>query len=65
VSFSYDPLGRRIKKSSSAATSVFAYDGDNLIEESNSSGRRAGGPVFGLKFWGTPHSSRLETWAKS
>jgi RHS repeat-associated protein len=36
--FNYDPLGRRIEKSSSAATSVFAYDGDNLIEEANSSG---------------------------
>jgi hypothetical protein len=38
VSFKYDPFGRRIEKSSSAATSVFAYDGDNLIEETNSSG---------------------------
>ena len=32
VSFKYDPFGRRIYKSSSNATSVFAYDGDNLIE---------------------------------
>jgi len=38
VSFVYDPFGRRIKKVSSAGTSVFAYDGDNLIEETNSSG---------------------------
>jgi RHS repeat-associated protein len=38
VSFKYDPFGRRIYKSSSTATSVFAYDGDNLIEETNSSG---------------------------
>src|SRR5437870_7850708 len=38
VSFKYDPLGRRIYKSSSAGTSVFAYDGDNLVEETNSSG---------------------------
>jgi RHS repeat-associated protein len=38
VSFKYDPFGRRIYKSSSATTSVYAYDGDNLIEESNSSG---------------------------
>jgi RHS repeat-associated protein len=37
-SFKYDPFGRRIYKSSSTATSVFAYDGDNLIEEANSSG---------------------------
>jgi YD repeat-containing protein len=38
VSLKYDPFGRRIYKSSSSATSVFAYDGDNLIEETNSSG---------------------------
>jgi RHS repeat-associated protein len=38
VSFKYDPFGRRIYKSSSSATSVFAYDGDNLVEETNSSG---------------------------
>jgi RHS repeat-associated protein len=39
VTFKYDPLGRRIYKSlSSGGTSVFAYDGDNLIEETNSSG---------------------------
>src|SRR4029077_13560427 len=38
VTFKYDPLGRRIYKSSLSATSVFAYDDDNLIEEANSSG---------------------------
>ncbi len=38
VSFKYDPLGRRIYKSSSLGTSIFAYDGDNLIEEATSSG---------------------------
>ena len=38
VSFKYDPFGRRIYKSSSSGTSVFAYDGDNLIEETNASG---------------------------
>jgi RHS repeat-associated protein len=38
VTFKYDPLGRRIYKSSSSSTSVFAYDGDNLIEETNTSG---------------------------
>lgn len=37
-SFKYDPFGRRIEKSSSSGTSVFAYDDDNLIEETNSSG---------------------------
>jgi YD repeat-containing protein len=38
VSFKYDPFGRRIYKSSSTATSVYAYDGDNLVEETNASG---------------------------
>lgn len=38
VSFKYDPLGRRIYKSSSSGTSVFAYDGHNLIEETNAAG---------------------------
>jgi len=38
VSFKYDPFGRRIYKSSLSGTSVFAYDGDNLVEETNSSG---------------------------
>jgi hypothetical protein len=37
-SFKYDPFGRRIKKITSTTTSVFAYDGDNLVEETNSSG---------------------------
>jgi len=38
VSFKYDPFGRRIYKSSSSGTSIFAYDGQNLIEETNVSG---------------------------
>jgi len=38
VSFKYDPFGRRIYKSSSSGTSVYAYDSDNLVEETNSSG---------------------------
>jgi RHS repeat-associated protein len=38
VSFKYDPFGRRIYKSSSAGTSIYGYDGDNLIEETNASG---------------------------
>jgi RHS repeat-associated protein len=38
VSFKYDPFGHRIYKSSSAGTSIFAYDGENLIEETSSSG---------------------------
>jgi len=38
VSFKYDPFGRRIYKSSSSGTSIFAYDGDAIVEETNSSG---------------------------
>jgi RHS repeat-associated protein len=38
ASFKYDPFGRRIYKSSSSGTSVYAYDGDNLIEETNATG---------------------------
>ena len=38
LSFKYDPFGRRIYKSSTSGTAVYAYDGDNLIEETNSSG---------------------------
>ena len=38
ASFKYDPFGRRIYRSSSSGTSVYAYDGDNLTEETNSSG---------------------------
>ena len=48
VSFKYDPFGRRIYKASSNGTSIFAYDADSLIEETNSSGtavaRYAQGP---------------------
>ncbi|MGB7848920.1 MAG: RHS repeat-associated core domain-containing protein [Candidatus Acidiferrum sp.] len=38
VTFKYDPFGRRVYKSSSSATSVYAYDRNNLIEETNSTG---------------------------
>lgn len=38
VTFKYDPFGRRIYKSSSSATSIYAYDGDNLVEETNAAG---------------------------
>jgi YD repeat-containing protein len=38
VTFKYDPLGRRIYKSSSLGTSIFTYDRYSLIEETNSSG---------------------------
>jgi hypothetical protein len=36
--FKYDPFGRRIEKTTSSTTSIYAYDGPNLIEETNSSG---------------------------
>ena len=36
--FMYDPFGRRIEKISPTTTSIFAYDGDNLVETVNSSG---------------------------
>jgi RHS repeat-associated protein len=36
--FKYEPFGRRIYKSSSSGTSVYGYDGDNLIEETTSMG---------------------------
>jgi RHS repeat-associated protein len=38
VSFEYDPFGRRIEKISPNTTSIFAYDGDNLVETVNASG---------------------------
>src|SRR5271163_4005133 len=36
--FKYDPFGRRIYKSSSSGTSIYAYDGNNLVEETNATG---------------------------
>jgi len=36
--FKFDPFGRRIYKSSASGTSVYAYDGNDLIEETNGSG---------------------------
>jgi RHS repeat-associated protein len=38
VTFKYDPMGRRIDKTSSGTTSIYAYDGQNLTEETNASG---------------------------
>ncbi len=38
MTFKYDPFGRRIYKSSSSGTSIYAYDSDSLIEEVSSSG---------------------------
>lgn len=38
VTFKYDPFGKRIYKSSSMDTSIYAYDHNNLIEIVNSGG---------------------------
>ena len=38
MTFKYDPFGRRIEKTSPNATSIFAYDGANLVETVNASG---------------------------
>ncbi|MGC1615016.1 MAG: RHS repeat-associated core domain-containing protein [Candidatus Acidiferrum sp.] len=38
VGFKYDPLGHRIEKTTSTTTSIYAYDGDNLAEETNAAG---------------------------
>jgi RHS repeat-associated protein len=37
-SLKYDPFGRRVEKISSSATSIYVYDGNNLVEETNSAG---------------------------
>src|SRR5712692_386809 len=36
--FKDDPFGRRIQKASSAGTSVYSYDGANILEETDASG---------------------------
>jgi hypothetical protein len=36
--FKYDPFGRRIEKISPTTTSIFVYEGDNLVETVNSTG---------------------------
>ena len=38
VTFKYDPFGRRIEKISPTTTSIFSYDGNNLVETVNASG---------------------------
>ena len=43
VTFKYDPLGRRIYKSSPNFTGIFVYDGGNLIETVNASGTEISG----------------------
>ena len=38
VNFTYDPFGRRIRKVRGTATTIYAYDGDNVVEELGSGG---------------------------
>jgi RHS repeat-associated protein len=39
VSFKYDPFGRRVEKiSPTSGTTIYAYDGDNIVEELDGSG---------------------------
>jgi hypothetical protein len=38
VSFKYDPLGRRIYKSSSSGTDIYAYDRRDVIQETGAAG---------------------------
>ena len=38
VSFKYDPFGRRIQKSSSSGTTVYAYDGASIADEYDGTG---------------------------
>lgn len=38
MQFKYDPMGRRIEKIAPSGTTIFAYDGDNVVETTNSSG---------------------------
>jgi RHS repeat-associated protein len=50
VTFKYDPMGRRIYKSSSAGTSIYAYDGTGIVETVNATGavvaRYTQGPII-------------------
>lgn len=33
VSYQYDPFGRRVEKVSPSGTTIYAYDGDNVVEK--------------------------------
>ncbi len=39
ASFKYDPFGRRIFKDSPTKTTIFAYDGDNIVEDLDLTGK--------------------------
>jgi RHS repeat-associated protein len=48
VSFTYDPLGRRARKVFGSTTTVYAYDGENIIEETDAGGTVAARFAMGL-----------------
>ncbi len=48
VSFKYDPLGRRIQKATASATTIYAYDGENMVEETNATGAAQARFAMGL-----------------
>jgi hypothetical protein len=35
VSFTYDPFGRRIRRVAPSGTTIFLYDGANVVDEVN------------------------------
>jgi len=45
TTFNYDPFGRRIEKISPTTTSIFVYDGYNLVETVNGTGGEIAGYV--------------------
>jgi YD repeat-containing protein len=47
VTFTYDPLGRRIQKSSASGTTIYLYDGANVVAEVNTAGGIAASYVGG------------------
>jgi len=64
VTFKYDPFGRRIYRSSSAGTSVYAYDGDNPVEETNASGALVARYTLGLNIDKCQRSFRTDPFAR-
>jgi len=48
VSFKYDPPGRRIRKTTASATTIYAYDGRNVVEETDAAGTAQARFAMGL-----------------
>jgi RHS repeat-associated protein len=49
INFKYDPFGRRIYKSTVSGVSIYVYDGNDLVEEVNSTGGVVARYVYGPK----------------